>query len=45
MATENPDALVFVYNADSGLFNTVADIGHKLFLGVISSAGGRTDRR
>ncbi|MFP4131924.1 MAG: hypothetical protein ACLFTX_03955 [Thiohalospira sp.] len=31
MATDNPDALVFVYNADSGLFNTVADIGHKLF--------------
>lgn len=23
--------LVFVYNADSGLFNTMADIGHKLF--------------
>ncbi len=23
--------LVFVYNADSGLFNTLADIGHKLF--------------
>ncbi len=23
--------LVFVYNADSGLFNTVADIAHKLF--------------
>jgi hypothetical protein len=24
-------ALVFVYNADEGLFNTLADIGHKLF--------------
>ena len=24
-------ALVFVYNADSGLFNTLADIGHKIF--------------
>lgn len=23
--------LLFVYNADSGLFNTMADIGHKLF--------------
>ena len=23
--------LIFVYNADSGLFNTLADIGHKLF--------------
>ena len=23
--------LVFVYNADSGLFNTMADIGHKIF--------------
>ncbi|MCA1805371.1 MAG: hypothetical protein LC646_08580 [Xanthomonadaceae bacterium] len=23
-------ALVFVYNADSGLFNTVADIAHKI---------------
>ena len=23
--------LLFVYNADSGLFNTLADIGHKLF--------------
>lgn len=23
--------LVFVYNADSGLFNTLADIGHKIF--------------
>ena len=22
--------LLFVYNADSGLFNTMADIGHKL---------------
>ncbi len=24
-------ALLFVYNADSGLFNTLADIGHKIF--------------
>ncbi len=24
-------SLLFVYNADSGLFNTLADIGHKLF--------------
>lgn len=23
--------LIFVYNADSGLFNTLADIGHKIF--------------
>ncbi|NCA68803.1 MAG: hypothetical protein EOM91_01645 [Sphingobacteriia bacterium] len=23
--------LIFVYNADSGLFNALADIGHKLF--------------
>lgn len=23
--------LIFVYNADSGLFNTVADIAHKIF--------------
>ncbi len=23
--------LVFVYNADTGLFNTLADIGHKIF--------------
>ena len=25
------DALVFVYNADSGLFNTLTDTAHKLF--------------
>lgn len=24
-------ALLFVYNADSGMFNTLADIGHKIF--------------
>ncbi len=24
-------SLIFVYNADSGLFNTLADIGHKVF--------------
>ena len=29
--TTNPHALLFVYNADSGLFNTLADMGHKLF--------------
>lgn len=23
--------LLFIYNADSGLFNTLADIGHKIF--------------
>ena len=28
----NPEnRLLFVYNADSGLFNTMADIGHKIF--------------
>jgi len=25
------DAIVFVYNADSGLFNTLTDTAHKLF--------------
>jgi hypothetical protein len=25
------DALVFVYNADSGVFNTLADVAHKIF--------------
>ena len=29
--TSSEDALLFVYNADSGLFNTMADIGHKIF--------------
>ena len=29
MSATNP--LLFVYNADSGLFNTLGDIGHKLF--------------
>ena len=29
MNATNP--LLFVYNADSGLFNTLGDIGHKLF--------------
>ncbi|MBU0498608.1 MAG: hypothetical protein KJ558_05035 [Gammaproteobacteria bacterium] len=29
MKAEAP--LLFVYNADSGLFNTLADIGHKIF--------------
>lgn len=27
----NNSRLVFVYNADSGLFNTVTDIAHKIF--------------
>ncbi len=25
-------ALVFVYNADGGLFNSLADLAHKIFL-------------
>ena len=29
--TETKPALVFVYNAASGLFNTVADAAHKIF--------------
>lgn len=30
--TKRPSSkLVFVYNADSGLFNTLTDIGHKIF--------------
>ena len=28
---ENEKRLIFVYNADSGLFNTVTDIAHKIF--------------
>lgn len=28
---DNEIQLVFVYNADSGLFNTVSDIAHKIF--------------
>jgi len=28
---ENEKQLIFVYNADSGLFNTVTDIAHKIF--------------
>jgi hypothetical protein len=28
---ENDFQLIFVYNADSGLFNTVSDIAHKIF--------------
>lgn len=28
---DNPIQLIFVYNADSGLFNTVSDIAHKIF--------------
>ena len=34
MAHENSDAkpvLVFVYNAESGLFNTLGDVAHKIF--------------
>ena len=27
---ESGDTLPFVHNADSGFFNTLADIGHKL---------------
>jgi len=27
----NDSQLIFVYNADSGLFNTVTDIAHKIF--------------
>jgi hypothetical protein len=30
VSDRNP-RLCFVYNADSGLFNTMADIGHKIF--------------
>ena len=26
-----PEKLIFVYNADSGLFNTMTDIAHKIF--------------
>jgi len=29
MSTRPP--ILFVYNADTGLFNTMADIGHKIF--------------
>ena len=28
--TDKPAKLIFVYNADSGLFNTVSDIAHKM---------------
>ena len=31
MPETRPVRLLFVYNADSGLFNAMADIGHKLF--------------
>ena len=30
MMTEKPSKLIFVYNADSGLFNTMTDIAHKM---------------
>ena len=31
MNTQHSNPLVFVYNADSGLFNTMTDIAHKMF--------------
>ena len=31
MPERSPVRLMFVYNADSGFFNALADIGHKLF--------------
>ena len=31
MSVNAASPLLFVYNADSGLFNTLGDIGHKLF--------------
>ncbi|NBC15580.1 MAG: hypothetical protein GVY09_19995 [Gammaproteobacteria bacterium] len=31
MSTPAPSELIFVYNADSGLFNTMADAAHKVF--------------
>lgn len=31
MPETSPVRLLFVYNADGGFFNTMADIGHKLF--------------
>lgn len=30
-APSDQTSLLFVYNADTGLFNTLADIGHKIF--------------
>jgi len=30
MTSENNHSLIFVYNADSGLFNTLTDIAHKV---------------
>ncbi|MGB5451453.1 MAG: hypothetical protein WBM71_04350 [Sedimenticolaceae bacterium] len=29
--TKHKHALMFFYNAEGGLFNTMADIGHKIF--------------
>ncbi|KPK56495.1 MAG: hypothetical protein AMS22_01065 [Thiotrichales bacterium SG8_50] len=29
--TDNAQGLLFVYNADSGVFNTLTDIAHKIF--------------
>jgi len=31
MGNDKKKSLVFVYNADSGLFNTLTDIAHKVF--------------
>src|SRR3954464_123565 len=31
MTTHAPPALVVVYNADSGVFNALADVAHKIF--------------
>lgn len=31
MSSQHNNPLVFVYNADSGLFNTMTDIAHKMF--------------
>ncbi|HEV2765066.1 MAG TPA: hypothetical protein VGV38_18940 [Pyrinomonadaceae bacterium] len=31
MSPHTPPALVFVYNAESGVFNTLADVAHKIF--------------
>ncbi len=30
MSDNDPSPLIFVYNADSGLFNTMTDIAHKM---------------
>lgn len=28
---KKPEQLIFIYNADSGMFNTMTDIAHKIF--------------